>query len=122
MQVHLNRRRLELVDEPPSNALPPAPRCSHTLSSDLLRKFLIVFDMAIELIEVGADSILLSEDVPLDPPWEDSEALVTHVGAGWDAEDVVEFFECEFLAESQLYIVEDGSDSAILESNTRDDR
>lgn len=53
---------------------------------------LLLRDMLVELVQLGTLD-LLTEEVALDPPRQDSAGLVLHVGASGYGKDVVEFFE-----------------------------
>lgn len=49
--------------------------------------------VVLEVVEGFEDGVLLHEDPAVEPPWEGLEALVVHVCAGRDGEDVIELFE-----------------------------
>lgn len=47
----------------------------------------------VELVQWLQVRILLTEDIALDPPWENLEHLVSHMLACGDSKDVIEFFK-----------------------------
>jgi hypothetical protein len=51
----------------------------------------------IELVKGLKASVLLKENITLDPPRKDLSELVPHVGAGRDSEYVIEFFKGSLL-------------------------
>lgn len=60
---------------------------------DLLNELLVISDVSIESPKARARTDLLAQDPGLEPPWQDSEALVLHEGTSWGGEDVVELLE-----------------------------
>jgi hypothetical protein len=47
----------------------------------------------VELVKGLEASVLLEENIAPDPPRKDLSELVSHMGAGRDGEDVIEFFK-----------------------------
>lgn len=91
------KRHLELVHESASHTLPSGSRPCHALPADLFGKFVVVLNVTVEGVKIGASFTLPHKNIAPEPPGEDSEKLVLHVSASWHAKDIVEFFESEFL-------------------------
>ena len=54
--------------------------------------------IVIEFVKVWAWFSLALEDVSSDPPWQDLEELVVHVGSCWHREYVIQLFQCSLLS------------------------
>lgn len=75
-------------------ALPWRPTLSSvTLPANLIRPLMIVLHVAFKVVEFGTLGALSAENITLDPPGQDLECLIRHMGLGWHSEDVVEFFQ-----------------------------
>lgn len=64
---------------------------SLALATNSLDELLIVIDMSIERPQRRARSDLATENISLDPPWQDGADLMFHKSARRDGEDVIQF-------------------------------